>query len=67
MCPASAELTVSMGHQIYVTLCRRPSGMQFGIPICIPDGRPHRVTYTRFRIDTVSNCPDDGHIVARNM
>jgi len=33
---------------------------------CIPDCRPHRVTYTRYRIDTV-NSPDDGHIVARNM
>jgi len=28
--------------------------------------RSHRVTYTRYRIDTV-NSPDDGHIVARNM
>jgi len=36
-----------------------PSGMQ----VYIPDGRPHRVTYTRYRIDTV-NSPDDGHIVA---
>ena len=32
----------------------------------IPDGRPHRVTYNRHRIDTV-NSPDDGHMVARNM
>jgi len=33
---------------------------------CIPDGHPHRVTNTRFRIHTVVS-PDDGHIVARNM
>jgi len=33
---------------------------------CIPDGHPHRVTYTRYCIDTV-NSPDDGHMVARNM
>jgi len=39
-----------------------PSVMQ----VCIPDGRPHRVTYTRYRIDTV-NSPEDGHIVARNV
>jgi len=33
---------------------------------CIPDGRPHRVTYTRHRIDT-TNSPDDGLMVAQNM
>jgi len=32
---------------------------------CIPGGRPHRVTYTRYRTGTV-NSPDDGHMVARN-
>jgi len=31
-----------------------------------PVGRPHRVTYTRYRIHMV-NSPDDGHMVARNM
>jgi len=30
-----------------------------------PDGRPYRVTCTRYRIDTV-NSPDDGHMVVRN-
>ena len=30
------------------------------------DEHPHRVTYTRYRIDTV-NSPDDGHMVARNL
>ena len=34
--------------------------------VCIPDGRPHRVTHTGYRTDTV-NSPDDGHIVVRNM
>jgi len=33
---------------------------------CISDGRPHRMTYTRFRIDTV-NSPDDEHMATRNM
>jgi len=36
------------------------------IPTCIPDGCPHRVTYTRYRTDTV-NSPDDGHMVARKI
>jgi len=36
------------------------------IQTCIPGGRPHRVLYTRYRIDTV-NSTDDGHMVARNM
>ena len=64
MCPSSGELTVSMRYLVYVSLCGRPSGMQVGT--CIPDGRPHRLTYTRYRIDTV-NSPDDGHMVVRNM
>ena len=50
MCPSSGEPTVSMR----------------GIPPCISDGHPHRVTNTKCRIDTVIS-PDDGHIVARNM
>ena len=33
---------------------------------CIPDSHPHRVTNTKYHIDTVVS-PDDGHIVARNM
>ena len=65
MCPSSGELIVSMRHLVYVTLCRWPSGMQFGTT-CIPDGQLHRVTYTRCRIDTI-NSPDDGHMAARNM
>ena len=60
MCPSSGELAVSMRHLVYVTLCGRPSGMQ--VATCIPDGHPHRVTYTRCRIDIIDS-PDDGHIV----
>ena len=69
MCQSSGELTVSVRYLVYVTLCGRTSGMQVGMSLittCIPDGRPHRVTYTRYRIDTVSS-PDDGYMVARNM
>jgi len=42
------------------------SGMQGGIPPCIPDSDPHRVTSTKCCINSVVS-PDDGHIVARNM
>jgi hypothetical protein len=33
---------------------------------CILDGHLHRVTYTRYRIDTIDS-PDDEHMAARNM
>jgi len=55
-----------MRHLVLVTLYRRPSDMQGGIPLCIPDGHIYRVTNTRCRIGRVFS-PDDGHIVARNM
>ena len=58
MCSSSGELTVSMRYLVYVTLCDRL--------VHEPGGRPHRVTYTRYRIDIV-NSPEDGHMVARNM
>jgi len=32
----------------------------------VPDGHLHRVTNTRYHIDTVTSL-DDGHIFARNM
>jgi len=66
MCSSSGELIVSMRHLVYVNLCRWLSGMQVGIPTCIPDGHLHRVTYTRCRIDTI-NSPDEEHMTARNM
>jgi len=50
MCSSSGEITVSMR----------------GIPPCIPDTHPHRVTNNKCRTDTVVS-PDDGHIVPRNM
>ena len=60
MCPSSGELTLSMRYLLYVTLdvCL--------VCTCTPDRRPHTVTYTSYRTDTV-NSPDDGHIVVRNM
>ena len=36
------------------------------VQTCIPDGHLHRVTYTRYRIDTTES-PDDEHLNARNM
>jgi hypothetical protein len=53
----------------YMLLCVRDrpvcrSGRNF--PTCVPDGHPHRVTYTRRCIDTI-NSPDDEHGVAWNM
>ena len=56
MCPSSGEITVSMQHFVFVTLCGWLSGLQGGI----------QITNTKCRIDTVIS-PDDGHIVARNM
>jgi len=31
-----------------------------------PDGHSHRVTYNRYRIDTIDS-PDDEHMAPRNM
>ena len=62
MCSSSGESIVSIRHLVYVTLCRWPSGMHLWIHTCIPDGHPHRVTYTRCRIDTTDS-PDDEHTV----
>jgi len=66
MCPSSGEITVFMRHLVLVILYGRLSGIQGGMTPCVPDSRPHRVTNTMFRIDTVIS-PDDGHKVARNM
>jgi hypothetical protein len=40
--------------------------MQGGIPPCIPDSHPYRITSTKCRINTVVSS-DDGHIVAQNL
>ena len=36
------------------------------VQTCVPDSDLHRVTYTRYRIDTIES-PDDEHLNARNM
>ena len=61
-------------HDIWYTsmlLYVGPSGMQVwkersSVQTCIPDGHIHRVTYTRYRIDTIES-PDDEHLNVRNM
>jgi len=66
ICPSSGENTVRMRHLVFVTLYKLLSGMQGGIPPCIPDSHLYTVTNTRCRIGTVFS-PDNGHTVARNM
>jgi len=58
MCPSLGELLYQCDIW-FMSLC-----VDDGL-VCIPDGRPHRVTYTRYGIDTV-NSPD-GLMAARNM
>ena len=36
------------------------------VQTCVPDVHLHRVTYTRYRIDTIES-PDDEHLNVRNM
>jgi len=64
VCPSSGEITASVRHLAFVTLCGWLSGMQG--PPCIPDSHPHRITITKCRINTVFS-PDDGYIVVQNM
>jgi len=40
--------------------------MQVGIPRCITDSHPYRITSTKCRTNTVVS-PYDGHTVARNI
>jgi len=74
---SSGESNVLIGYLVYVTSCRWPSGVQVwmellqpcrtsSIRTCPLDGHLHRVTYTRYHIDTTDS-PDDEHTGARNM
>jgi len=38
----------------------------WNVQTCIPDGHLHRVTYTRYHIDTIES-PNDEHLNAGNM
>jgi len=55
-CPSSGELIVSIRHLVYVTLYRRPFGVQVWMYIqtCTLNGHLLKVTYTRCRIDTIN-------------
>jgi hypothetical protein len=71
MCrPSSGEITLSMRHSVFVTLCGWPSDMQDRIKLSSQPAYQtviHTVTNTKCRIDTVIP-PDDGrHMVAWNM
>ena len=71
MCPSSGELIVSIRYLLYITLYRRSLGVQVWIRLrliqtCTPNGHLYRVSYTRYRIDTI-NSHDDGHMAARSM
>ena len=66
ICPSSGENTVPKRHPVLVTLYRWLSGMQGGIPPCIPDSHLYRVTNTECRIG-MAFFSDDRNIVARNM
>jgi hypothetical protein len=59
MCPSSGENTVPMWHLVFVSLYGWLSGMQGGIPSCIPDSHPYRVKNTGCRIGMVFS-PDGG-------
>jgi len=67
-CSSSGDSIVSIRYLLYVTVCRGPSGMQVWTDVrtFISDGHLHRVTYTRYHIDTILS-PDDENLKARNM
>ena len=63
-CSSSGDSVASIRYLVYVTLCRWPSGMQVwteqnSVQTCITDGHLHRVTYTRYHIDTIESPDDD--------
>jgi len=62
MCPSSGELYQC--DTWYMSLCADDRLMWRST--WIPDSHPHRVTYTRCRIDTTDS-PDDGHTAAWNV
>jgi hypothetical protein len=66
MGPSNGDTTVFMRHLVLVILYGWLSGMQGGIPVCIPDSHPYRITSTKCRMNTVV-APDDGPIAARNV
>ena len=66
MCLSSGDLIVSIRYLVYVTLAVRYTGLGRYIKTYIPDGHLHRVTNTRYLIDTIES-PDDEHLNARNL
>jgi len=57
---------IGVRRGVYRVLVGKSEGKRpLGKP-CIPDSHPHKVTNTKYFIDTIIS-PDDGHIVARIM
>jgi len=54
-------MSLYVGDRLYAGLDGTGS-----IQTCIPDGDLLRVTYDRYRIDTIES-PDDEHLNAQNM
>jgi len=68
LCSSSGESIVLIRHLVYVNYVGDRLVCRFGwnIQTCTPDGHLHRVTCTRFRVDTI-NSPDDERSCARNI
>jgi hypothetical protein len=62
LCSSSGESIVLIRYLVYVTLCRWLSSVQ----TWTLDSHLHKVTYTRYRINTIDS-PDDEYRGARNM
>ena len=62
-CSSSGDSIVSIRYLVYVTLAVWYAGLD--VP-SKPAYQTFRVTYTRYRIDTIES-PDDEHLNARNM
>jgi len=59
------HVTVFTASDIVHRCCCWPAVCRFGrdVQTCIADGQLHRVTYTRYCIDTIES-PDDEHLNA---
>jgi len=71
LCSSSGESIVLIRHLVYVTLCRWPSSVQVWMELssnqtCTLNGHLHRVTCSRFRINTIDS-PDDEHRCSKHV
>ena len=66
MCSSSGESILTMLYLVSLCVGDRLVCRLGWNQTCIPDGHPHSLTCTRYRIDT-NGSPDDEHMAARNM